>query len=388
MAGRLRVGVIFGGRSVEHEVSLVSARAVISNLDPARFEIVPIGITKEGRWVTAASPEALLQGGPGRGGLTERSLAQVTSARPAALTGDPGSGGLVPMPPLGSKGAGNGPMRLDVVFPVVHGPLGEDGTLQGLLELAGIPYVGPGVAASAIGMDKALMKEVFAARGLPIAKSLVFLRSRIRRDAKSAARDALSNLRLPLFVKPANGGSSVGVFKVKAAADLPEALLKAAAFDRKVLAEEAIDAREVECAVLGNDDPVASVVGEIVPSHEFYDYEAKYLDDRSELIVPAALAAGQAEEIRRLSIEAFKSVDAAGMARVDFFVRKSDGALFVNELNTIPGFTPISMYPRLWAASGIAFPQLVERLIELALERHGDLEESARSLGAEGQAPS
>jgi len=383
----MRVGVIFGGRSVEHEVSLVSARSVIANLDPKRFEVVPVAITKEGRWVTAENPEVLLEGGPGKGGLTERRLVNLAAARRAALTGDPGAGGLVPTrgSAADSPAGGDGPVRLDVVFPLVHGPLGEDGTLQGLLELAGIPYVGPGVAASALGMDKALMKEIFAARGLPITRHRVYLRARIRREADAVAGEALRALPLPLFVKPANGGSSVGVVKVKEASALPAALRRAAAYDRKVIVEEGVDAREVECAVLGNDDPAASVVGEIVPSREFYDYEAKYLDDRSALIVPAELGPDQTQEVRRLAVEAFRSVDAAGMARVDFFVRRSDGAVLLNELNTIPGFTPISMYPRLWAASGVPFPALVEKLIALAMERHRDREESARSLGAEGQ---
>jgi D-alanine-D-alanine ligase len=384
MSRRLRVGVIFGGRSVEHEVSLVSARAVIANLSPERFEIVPVGITKEGRWVTAADPQVLLQGGPGAGGLTERSLSGLAGTRSAAVTGDSGDHGLLTMG-TSSKGSTQlGKRPLDVVFPLVHGPLGEDGTLQGLLEMAGIPYVGAGVAASAIGMDKALMKEVFRARGLPVTRHEVLLRARIRRDVAGAAREALAALRLPLFVKPANGGSSVGVSKVKRAEDLAAALSRASAYDRKVIVEEGVDAREVECAVLGNDAPETSVVGEIVPSHEFYDYEAKYIDDRSELIVPADLTPAQTAEVKRLATEAFLALDAAGMARVDFFVRRSDGAVILNEVNTIPGFTPISMYPRLWAASGVAFPQLVERLIALALERHRDREESTRSLGSEG----
>jgi len=381
---RLRVGVIFGGRSVEHEVSLVSARAVIANLSPGRFEIVPIGITKEGRWVTASDPQVLLQGGPGAGGLTERRLAGLAGARAAALTGDPAERGLImrASPSVGSLQSGNRP--IDVVFPLVHGPLGEDGTIQGLLELAGIPYVGAGVAASAIGMDKALMKEIFRARGLPVTPHLVLLRARVRQDAAGAAQEALATLHLPVFVKPANGGSSVGVFKVKRAEDLAAALGKASAFDRKVIVEEGVDAREVECAVLGNDDPETSVVGEIVSSREFYDYEAKYIDDRSELIVPAELTQAQTAQVKRLAAEAFRALDAAGMARVDFFVRRSDGAVILNEVNTIPGFTPVSMYPRLWAASGVPFPDLVEKLIALALERNRDRDESTRSLGSEG----
>jgi len=383
MPSRMRVGIVFGGRSVEHEVSLVSARAVIANLDPARFEIVPIGITKEGRWVTASDPQILLQGGPGKGGLTERRLVELKGARPAALTGDPGVHGLLStvVPAGAPPSADAGP--LDVVFPIVHGPLGEDGTIQGLLELAGIPYVGAGVAASAIGMDKALMKEIFAAKGLPVTRHEVYLRSRIRQDANGTAREALEKLTLPVFVKPANGGSSVGVFKVSEAGRLPQALASAASYDRKVLVEEGVAAREVECAVLGNDQPETSIVGEIVPSNEFYDYDAKYIDGRSKLIVPADLSPAQAERVRTLAAAAFRAIDAAGMARVDFFVRRSDGAIILNEVNTIPGFTPISMYPRLWAASGVSFPQLVEKLIALALERQRDRDESTRSLGAE-----
>ena len=387
MGGKLRVGVIFGGRSVEHEVSLVSARAVIANLDPERFEVIPIGITKEGRWVTARDPAVLLQGGPGEGGLTERRLAGMAAALPAALTGDPRAGGLVPTgPPRAAVPAGE-PVRFDVVFPLVHGPLGEDGTLQGLLELAGIPYVGPGVAASAVGMDKALMKEIFRSRGLPITEHRVYLRAQIRRAIDAIVQEVLGALSLPVFVKPANGGSSVGVVKVKSPSDLPAALRTAASYDRKVIVEQGFDVREVECAVLGNDDPAPSIVGEIVPAREFYDYEAKYLDDRSALVVPADLPPATTEEIRRLAVESFRAVDAAGMARVDFFVRRSDGVVLVNEINTIPGFTSISMYPRLWAATGVPFPRLVERLIELALERHRDREESARSFAPEGAAP-
>jgi D-alanine-D-alanine ligase len=387
MARRLRVGVIFGGRSVEHEVSLVSARAVMANLDPARFEAVAIGITKEGRWVTTPDPRVLLEGGPGKGGLTEKRLAAIAAVRTAALTGDPGAGGLVPTGAI-AAGQGQGPDALDVAFPVVHGPLGEDGTLQGLLEMAGIPYVGCGVAASAIGMDKALMKEIFQARGLPVAKWTSHLRSRIRRESEAVARETLKTLSLPLFVKPANGGSSVGVVKVKTAAELPAALLRAALFDRKVVVEEGVDGREVECSVLGNDEPAASTVGEIVPCHEFYDYDAKYIDDSSELIVPARLEPEQTETVRRLAIEAFRAIDGAGMARVDCFVRRSDGAVLVNEINTIPGFTPISMYPRLWGASGVSFPELVERLVGLAMERARDREESARSFSPDPAAGS
>jgi len=352
---RIRVGLIFGGRSVEHDVSLVSARAVLNHLDPARYEVIPIGVTRQGRWLTTADARALLDDGLAR-----------SAGKPAALTADPSVGGLVPIDD------GGAPVKLDVIFPLIHGTGGEDGTLQGLLDLAGLPYVGSGVLGSCLGMDKAAMKMIFAARGLPCATHLTVTRRRIESDPDGLRRQVADGIGYPCFVKPANGGSSVGVSKVKGPEALAGALAQAAAYDRRVIVEEAIEGQEVECAVLGNDDPEASGVGEIVPCHEFYDYDAKYIDEGSELIIPARITPEQSRQVRALAVEAFTALDCAGMARVDFFVRRSDGAVLINELNTIPGFTPISMYPRLWEASGLDFTSLVDRLIELAVERHAE----------------
>ena len=354
---RTRLGLIFGGRSVEHEVSLVSARAVLSHLDASLYEVVPIAVTREGEWLTAGDARTLLDA-PAGGLLGARGAVK------AALTADPSAGGLV------SIGSAARPVPLDVIFPLIHGTGGEDGTLQGLLELAGLPYVGSGVLGSSLGMDKAAMKVVFQAAGLAVAGYLVVSRRRIDRDMAGIAREVGSRIGYPCFTKPSNGGSSVGVCKVKKPEALAQALVESAAYDRRVIIEEGVEGQEVECAVLGNDDPTASVVGEIVPCHEFYDYSAKYLDDRSELIIPARLSPSQAAEVRSMSLAAFTALDCAGLARVDFFVRRRDGAVLINEVNTIPGFTPISMYPRLWQASGIEFGELVQRLIELAVERH------------------
>ncbi len=350
---RIRLGLIFGGRSVEHEVSLVSARAVMTKLDPGRYEVVPIGVTHEGRWVTSGDARSLLEHGPDR----------IPGTR-LALTGDPSVGGLVPLEDPGR------PVALDVVFPLVHGSGGEDGTLQGLLDLAGLPYVGSGVLGSSLGMDKAAMKAVFASAGLASVEHIVLTRRRIETDPQAVAREVGGRIGYPCFVKPSNGGSSVGVAKVKGPEALAAGLQEALAYDRRVLVERAVEGQEVECGVLGNDDPQASVVGEIVPSREFYDYAAKYLEEGSELIVPARISAEQSERVRAMSVAAFKTLDCSGMARVDFFVRRSDGQVLINEINTIPGFTPISMYPRLWEASGTPFADLVDRLVQLGLERH------------------
>lgn len=366
--GRTRVGVIFGGRSVEHEVSLVSARAIMEALDPARYEVVPIGITHQGRWVLGGA-HCALPPDPSVGGLVRlrngggaaspsASPAGRIARRPAAAA-RPARG----TPPLG---------RLDVVFPVVHGTGGEDGTLQGLLELAGIPYVGAGVLGSALGMDKAMMKVVFREAALPIVDHRVILRRDLEGGRERCVRTIEEAFGYPCFVKPANGGSSVGVSKAKDRGGLLEALDLAARYDRKIVVERAIDAREIECSVLGNDEPEASVPGEIVPANEFYDYRAKYIDESSRLIIPAPLTAEQARRVRDLAVKAFRALDLWGMARVDFFLDRSSDAIFVNELNTIPGFTPISMYPKLWEASGLSFPDLVDRLIRLALERHAE----------------
>ncbi len=364
------LGLVFGGRSVEHEVSLVSAKAILSHLDREKYDVVPIGVTRDGRWLTAGDARAFLEVG------------MKTAGRRAALTGDPSVGGLVPI-----EGK-NGPVRLDVVFPLVHGPGGEDGTLQGLLELADLPYVGSGVLGSSLGMDKAAMKAAFLAAGLASTEYLLVPRHRIETDLNGVAREVADRIGFPCFTKPSNGGSSVGVTKVKRADMLAAGLLAAAEYDRRVIIERAVDAQEVECAVLGNEAPEASVVGEIVPCNEFYDYSAKYLEEGTDLIIPARIAPAQTETVRRMSLEAFRALDCAGMARVDFFVRKSDGAVLINEINTIPGFTPISMYPRLWKASGLEFGALVDRLIELAMERHEQNKASKRVFAPGEKAPS
>jgi len=345
--------VIFGGRSVEHEVSLVSARAVIAALDPERYEAVPIGITKRGRWVCSGVHSALLP--------------------------DPSVGGLIALEARGRNGGRRGmrrgrhePGSLDVVFPVVHGTGGEDGTLQGLLDLAGIPYVGAGVLGSALGMDKAVAKALFRQAGLPIVDYRVIRRRDLERDPVRAAEATEEALGFPCFVKPANGGSSVGVSKARDRRGLSAGLALAARYDRTLLVERAVDAREIECSVLGNETPESSVPGEVIPANEFYDYRAKYLDPGSRLEIPAAIAPEQARRIRDLAVRAFQVLDLAGMARVDFFLDRASDAIFLNEVNTIPGFTPVSMYPKLWEASGVSFPQLVDRLIDLALERHAE----------------
>jgi D-alanine-D-alanine ligase len=367
---RIRVGLIFGGRSVEHDVSLVSARAVLNHLDRARYEVVPIGITREGRWLISGDARALLDKGLER-----------CQGTPATLTGDPSVKGLVPI------GDGHAPVPLDVIFPLVHGTGGEDGTLQGLLELAGLPYVGSGVLGSSIGMDKGAMKAIFHAAGLACAPHLLVSRRRVARDMAGIAREVDASLGYPCFTKPGNGGSSVGVCKVKSPAALASALQESALYDRRVLIEQAVEGQEVECAVLGNDEPQASVVGEIIPSHEFYDYSDKYLEEGSQLVIPARIAAQQAETVRSMSLAAFRALDLAGMARVDFFVRRRDGAVLINEVNTIPGFTPISMYPRLWEASGVSFPELVDRLVKLAMERHEERQAIRRDYAPGQEAP-
>ncbi|OLE67922.1 MAG: D-alanine--D-alanine ligase A [Acidobacteria bacterium 13_1_20CM_2_68_7] len=362
----MRVGVIYGGRSVEHEVSLVSARAIMRALDPRRYEVVPIGITKQGRWVIGGAHCALPPDPSVRGLVRLRDGGRSGAARSAR-----GAAALRPSGRHPLRARNGSPLgQLDVVFPVVHGTGGEDGSLQGLLELADIPYVGAGVAGSALGMDKAVMKALFRDAGLPIVDYRVVLRRDLERGRDRLVRGVEEAFGYPCFVKPANGGSSVGVSKARDARDLSAALELAGRYDRKILVERAIDAREIECSVLGNDAPEASVPGEIVPANEFYDYRSKYIDPGSHLLIPAPITDGQARRIRELAIKAFRALDLCGMARADFFLDRTTEAIFVNELNTIPGFTPISMYPKLWEASGLPFPALVDRLIHLALERH------------------
>ena len=360
---RLKVGVIFGGRSVEHEVSLVSARSIAKNLDAAKYEVVPIGISREGRWYTSSDGERLFREG-----------SQAADRIPCTLPPDPAVRGLLTLPP------GSAPERipLDVVFPIVHGRQGEDGTLQGVLEMADLPYVGSGVLGSSMGMDKDVMKRVFHEAGLPTVRSRTLRRSAYEQDRAAALKSLPGDLGYPCFVKPANTGSSVGISKVKSAGDLEAALDQAFRYDRKAVVEQGLEAREIECSVLGNDAPVASVVGEIVPSREFYDYEAKYVDEGSQLLIPALIPPQAAEEVRRMALAAFQALDLCGMARVDFFLEKrSGGRLVLNEVNTLPGFTSISMYPKLWEASGVPYPELLGRLLELALQRQSDKRRSS-----------
>ena len=383
---RLRVGVLYGGRSGEHEVSLASAAAVFAPRDRARYEPVPNRLEKDGRWTLADRPPVTMIAGE----VIEQ--ARLDAARPARegrevhFVARPSEETILSIDRSTARdpdaaGAMVTGLALDVIFPMLHGPYGEDGTIQGLLELANIPYVGAGVLASAVGMDKAIMKVVFAARGLPVCPYRVFLRHEWERDPGRAAAELERALGFPMFVKPANLGSSVGISKAKDSASLRDAIALAGSFDRKIVIEAAVpDAREIECAVLGNDEPQASVAGEVVPSREFYDYEAKYIDAGSEVIIPARLADETAAEIRRLSLEAFKAIDGAGMARVDFLLSGGDGAIYVNEVNTIPGFTTISMYAKLWGATGVGYPALLDRLIQLALARHAEKQQLRTSV--------
>jgi D-alanine-D-alanine ligase len=375
---KLRVGVIYGGRSGEHEVSLASAAAVFQNLDRDRYEPVAIRIEKDGRWALPERPPTLTSAADviqsSRKELTERT-------REAHLVAHPGDDTLMTIDRPPEQPAVVSGLALDVVFPVLHGPYGEDGTVQGLLELANVPYVGAGVLASAVGMDKAVMKLVFAAKALPICDYEVVLKRDWLRDERAVLQTVVNRLGFPVFVKPANLGSSVGISKARHVAELRTAIKLASDFDRKIVIEAAVaQAREIEVAVLGNDEPEASVPGEIIPSREFYDYEAKYLEAGSREVIPAALSGTLAEEIRTLAVSAFKALDCAGMARVDFLLAGDSGVLYLNELNTIPGFTTISMYSKLWAASGLAYPQLLDRLIALALDRHAEKQQLRTSM--------
>jgi D-alanine-D-alanine ligase len=383
---RLRVGVLYGGRSGEHEVSLASAASVFANLDRTRYEAVPIRIDKDGRWVLADRPPATMVAGevieqarleasrPVREGREVHFIARPSEETILSIDRSRARDADVPAAVVTG-------LSLDVIIPMLHGPNGEDGTMQGLLELANIPYVGSGVLASAVGMDKAAMKVHFAAHGLPVCPYRVVLRHEWSANADAIAAELATALGFPMFVKPANLGSSVGISKVKTVADLAPAMELAASFDRKIVIEAAVpDAREIECAVLGNDDPEASIPGEIIPSREFYDYESKYLDEGSRAEIPADLPAATMEQVQRLSIAAFKAIDGAGMARVDFLLSRADGSLWLNEINTIPGFTTISMFAKLWAASGVAYPTLIDRLITLARERHAEKQQLRNSV--------
>jgi D-alanine-D-alanine ligase len=367
---KIRLGILFGGRSSEHEVSLTSAASVIKALDREKYEIVPIGITREGHWRVGASAEKLLE--------SPRALpAILENGKPVTASVDPTSPALIALSPQ-SEASDPAP-AVDVVFPLLHGTFGEDGTVQGLLELAGIPFVGAGVLGSAAGMDKDVMKRLFRDAGLPVVPWVLVMRQDWESDPAEVRKKIAKSLRYPLFIKPANLGSSVGISKVHNKKELDAAMDLAAKFDRKIIVENGVNGREIECSVLGNDEPVASVPGEVVPVNEFYDYEAKYVKEGSELIIPAKLTAAQKKRVRDFAVRAFKAVDCAGMGRVDFLVDCKSGKIYVNEINTIPGFTPISMYPKMWEASGLSYSKLLDRLIKLALERHRDKKRTAYS---------
>ncbi len=394
---KLRVGVLFGGRSGEHEVSLLSAASVLNAIDKSKYEVLPIGITREGRWVTAAHAERLLQGKPAdtpeprhlRAGDPDATAPAAVLARGEGVVVPPMPGenhsALVPFETDAHQlRAGVKPVDVDIIFPVLHGTFGEDGTIQGLLELADIAYVGAGVLGSAAGMDKDVMKRLFRNAGLPIVKHVTVLRSVWREQPKKVRTQIESALKYPVFVKPANLGSSVGISKVHDSSELAAAMDEAARFDRKLVVEEGVGgktgkAREIECSVLGNDKPIASVAGEVVPIKEFYDYSAKYLVEGSESIIPAKIGKAKQREVQRLAVAAFQAVDCAGMARVDFLMDPRTKKMYVNEINTIPGFTSISMYPKMWAATGIDYPELMDRLIQLGLERHAEKKQNQYS---------
>jgi len=385
---KIRVGILFGGRSGEHEISLLSAASVFNAIDKDKYEVVPIGITKEGRWVTAADAERLLKGKFEdhkhlRAGDPEATPGAAVLAKGEAVVMPPEPqkhGSLTPFETDASshaltRRATDRAIDVDVIFPVLHGTFGEDGTIQGLLELADLPYVGAGVLGSAAGMDKDIMKALFRAAGLPIVKHVTLLRSEWETNAKKVQKLVESKLKYPVFVKPANLGSSVGISKAHDGKELGPAIEEAAKFDRKIVIEQGVGgrkqkAREIECSVLGNDNPEASLPGEIVPSTEFYDYKAKYLDEGSQLIIPAKLSKGETKQVQRLAIAAFKAVDCSGLARVDFLMEPKSRKIYLNEINTMPGFTAISMYPKLWAASGVSYSDLIGRLIQLGLDRH------------------
>ena len=390
---KIRVGILFGGRSGEHEVSLLSAASVLNAIDKTKYEVVPIGITKEGRWLTAEHAERLLKGDAGEGARATQATALRAGdpeATPGAALLAAGESVVVPPEPA-RRDAGLAPFQtdanlrraadrainVDVIFPVLHGTFGEDGTIQGLLELADIAYVGAGVLGSSAGMDKDVMKSLFRAAGLPLVKHVTVLRGEFERDPKKVKKLVESKLKYPVFVKPANLGSSIGISKARDGKELGPAIVEAAKFDRKIVIEEGVGgkknkARELEVAVLGNDDPQASVAGEIVPCKEFYDYDAKYLVEGSEAVIPAKITSTEMKTVQRLAIAAFRAVDCSGLARVDFLMEPKSRKIFVNEINTMPGFTAISMYPKMWAASGVAYPDLIDRLIQLGIERHED----------------
>ena len=367
---KLRLGVLFGGRSGEHDVSLMSARSVISALDPEKYEITEIGITRGGAWLVSRLP--------GESALDAMLTKEFGNLVPAAILPDPSWPGLRAVRAGNNSGVMDILTELDVIFPVLHGTFGEDGTLQGLLEMADLAYVGPGVLGSAVAMDKGVFKDAMRANDVPVLESVLVLRSEIEADIDRVMDRCEAVAPYPLFTKPANLGSSVGISKCRSRADLMEGLLDAAQYDRRILVERGVNGREIEVSVLGNDDAVASVPGEIIPHGDFYTYESKYYDDQSRLLIPAPISAELADEVRAIAVRAYKAVDCAGLARVDFLLDRNTEELFLNEINTIPGFTKISMYPKLWEASGLKYPELCDRLIELALERKAERDRTVR----------
>lgn len=374
---KIKVGVIFGGRSGEHEVSLLSAQSVMGALDREKYEVVPVGITRHGRWLTGNVVAALTEGN--------------TDVQTAALLPDPQASGLLELQEADAKPTGlTAVTQLDVLIPILHGTYGEDGTVQGLLELADLPYVGAGVVGSAVGMDKAIFKHVMVANGLPVLPWKLVTRQEWQAGGTAVLDHLEASLSYPMFTKPANLGSSVGISKCKNRAELEAGLNEAAQYDRRIVVEQGINVRELEVAVLGNENPAASVVGEIRPRRDFYDYTAKYLaapdsDDYSELIIPAELDGETAVTVQTLALRAYQAIDCAGMGRVDLLLDTDSGALYLNEINTIPGFTRISMYPKLWEASGLPYPQLLDKLIELALARHAEKANTRTSFAAEAE---
>jgi D-alanine-D-alanine ligase len=379
---KLRVGILFGGRSGEHEISLLSAASVLKAINKQKYDVVPIGITKDGRWLTDSHAERLLAGEKTSTENSGNLRAGDPQATPGAVVLAKGEAVIVPpvpqaqglMPFESAASSNQKGIDVDVIFPVLHGTFGEDGTIQGLMELADIPYVGAGVLGSAAGMDKDIMKQLFAGAGLTIVKHVTVLRSQWEKDPKKATKLVESKLKYPVFVKPANLGSSVGISKAHDRKELGPAIELAAGYDRKIVIEEGVGgkkhkARELEVAILGNDEPKASTVGEIIPAAEFYDYNAKYIDEGSVPVIPAKISKKQLKEVQGMAVRAFQSVDCSGLARVDFLMDPKNGKLYLNEINTMPGFTSISMYPKLWAASGLEYPDLIDRLIQLAMER-------------------
>ncbi len=371
MKQKLRIGVLFGGRSGEHDVSLMSARSVLDSLNRDKYLVTEIGIDRNGRWFTGNNVlEAMLSG-------------ETDGLHPVTILPDPSQQGLYRLRMNDEKsGTIEKTVDLDVVFPALHGTYGEDGTLQGLLEMAGLPYVGAGVLGSSVGMDKGVFKDVMKANHIPVVESQVFLRSMFEKDSDEVLDEAELIAAYPLFVKPANLGSSVGVSKCENRSELYDGIRLAAQYDRRILVERGVDAREIEISVLGNENPEASIAGEIVPAEDFYSYKAKYQDDRSKLLIPAPVSPGLMKEMRKVAVKAYKAIDCAGMARVDFLLEKETEKYYLNEVNTIPGFTQISMYPKLWEASGLSYEKLLDRLITLALERNQEREKTSRQYQA------